>query len=239
MRYIKTHELLRALTLPLLFVGVMLTLQVIWTVFNLPIGDELITTGRAWFDAYGYAALFLSAVLEGALVLGFYYPGGFIIVLSVVIAGHDPLKVAAIVALVSVAFVIGLSIDYVLGRYGWYHLLVKLGFREEIGKAEQRLYKHGLKAIFLTYWHINIASFTATAAGVLRYPYLPFFVLSILAFLLWNSLWASLVYFIGPKVLTLVSGNIVYALIAIGVWMLAILFKHVVDNRRATRLVIG
>src|SRR3989338_7446901 len=143
-RYIEPRRLLLSLTMPIFFAVTTIVLTLLWHVLHLPKDQELAEIAKRLFDTYGYVALFISAVFEGALVVGLYYPGSFIIFLSVLLAGGDVPKLVAIMLIVTCAFVIGLSADYVLGRYGWYRLLLRLGLRHEMEKAKQRLKRHGL-----------------------------------------------------------------------------------------------
>lgn len=235
--YIEPRRLLAALALPLLLSFAVLTVVTIWHLFDLPSDAELMRIASALFDTYGYLAVFVSAVLEGALVVGLYYPGALVIFLSVLLAGHDVARVATIVLVVTSAFSLGLSIDYVLGKYGWYRLLLKVGLRHELEKAEARFAARGALAIALTAWDINVSSFTATAAGILRYPYRRFLTYTFCAFLVWNSVWATVIYFIGNEALGFTGGNYGYPVIALSVWILIVLGKHVVENVRRPILV--
>jgi len=230
--YIEPRRLLRSLALPLFFVFAVATVVTVWHVFALPSDAELMRIAGAFFDRYGYTALLLSAVLEGALVVGLYYPGALIIFLSVILAGHDVEKVAMVVLVVTAGFAAGLSIDYALGKYGWYRLLLKIGLRHELERAEERFKRRGAIAILLTYWDINIASFTATAAGILRYPYLPFVLYSLPILLFWNGFWATIIYHIGQQALNFTGGNFGYPLAVLGGWILFLTIKHVVENVR-------
>lgn len=230
MRYIEPRRLLNSLSLPILFTGIVAAVSLVWWIFQLPNGDELVSIVQRFFDTYGYWALFISSFIEGALVLGFYFPGGVVIFLSVVLAGHDVPRVATIVGLVSGAFVLGLVVDYLLGKYGWYKILVKFGFRRELENAQRRLQRHGVLAIILSYWDINIASMTATAAGILRYPFVRFVVYSAIFITIWNSFWATLIFFIGKGALRFTTGGGKYALILIAGWVVIIFIKHVFEN---------
>lgn len=231
--YLRPKKLLRTLTLPLIFLIVLLTLDLLWFIFRLPDTTHLIAAVRQYFDRYGLLAIFVSAIIEGALVLGFYYPGGFVIFLGIILAGHNLTKVTTISVLASAGFLLGLSLDYLLGRHGWYHLFLKLGFRGEMTKAERRLREQGALAMALTYWDINLASFTATAAGVLRYPFWRFVFYSLPLLLIWDGAWAAMIYLVGRPALDLISGQGAYAFIVLAVWVIAVVVKHILENRQS------
>jgi len=92
-----------------------------------------------------------------------------------------------------------------LGKYGWHRLLVAVGFGESIERAKERLTKHGLLGIFLSYWMPNIASLTATAAGIMHYPLKKFLLYSAGAILFWNLFWGFIVYTVGELALNIVG----------------------------------
>jgi membrane-associated protein len=218
--------------MPLILAASVVTVVLVRHLFALPSDAELMQTAKHFFDTYGYLAVFLSAVLEGALIVGLYYPGALVIFLSVILAGHDIPHIATIVLVVTGAFTLGLSADYVLGKYGWYRLLLKVGLRHELERAQARFHKRGALAIALTAWDINVSSFTATAAGILRYPYGRFVAYTFFAFLAWNSFWATIIYFIGQQALEFTGGNYTYPVVALTVWVLIVTGKHVLENMR-------
>src|SRR3989344_6747756 len=234
-RYIDFPRLLSSLAMPLILLGAVATMVTVWHVFGLPSDTEIMRLAGAFFDTYGYFAVFFSAVLEGALVVGLYYPGALVIFLSVILAGPDVARVATVVMVVTSAFSVGLSINYFLGKYGWYRLLLKIGLRHQLEKAEERFKKRGALAIVGTAWDINIESFTATEAGILRYPYGRFLFYPFFSFLVWNSFWATVIYFIGREALEFTGGNFTYPLVALTVWILIVLAKHIAGNIRGLK----
>ena len=231
-RYIEPRRLLASLAMPLILAGTVATVVLVWRIFDLPPDTELMRMAGHFFDTYGYPAIFLSAVLEGALIVGLYFPGALVIFLSVILAGHNIPHIAAIVLVVTSGFSLGLSANYVLGKYGWYRLLLKVGLRHELEKAQERFHRRGALAIALTAWDINVASFTATAAGILRYPYGRFLLYTFSAFLIWNSFWATIIYFIGRQALEFTGGNYTYPVIALTVWIAIVTGKHILENMR-------
>jgi len=63
-----------------------------------------------------------------------------------------------------------------------------------IEKSKAKLVQQGMNAIFFSYWEPNLASFTATAAGVLKVPFKIFSLYSAMGIVLWNIFWGTLVY---------------------------------------------
>lgn len=234
MKYIKPKKLIRSLTLPVMFLVVFLVVNLVWKFFHLPETEHLIAIVEYYFEKFGIIVLFISAFIEGALILGFYYPGAIVIFLSVIVAGQDIGAIIQVVTLVIIAFVLGLSLDYLVGKYGWYRLFLKLGFKNQINEAQEKIKKHALLAILSTYWDINLASFTATAAGILNFPYRKFFLYSLFGLVIWDSFWATVIYFLGPRSIDLVTGKSSFGFWVIGSWIGLVIIKHIWDNWRIT-----
>jgi membrane protein DedA with SNARE-associated domain len=173
--------------------------------------------------------VFIGALIEGVLLLGQYFPGGFIIFLGVISAGKDATRAIEVVAVVSISFVIAYSINYLLGRAGWYLFAKKFGLEQAIENAKAKLVKHQLMAILSTYWEPNLASITATAAGVLQIPFKRFSFYSVVGILIWNTFWGTFVYKLGEQALHLAGFK--YVLIVFGIWFAIILINSFVLNR--------
>ena len=213
----KAKSFLKIVGLPIVFLGVSLSLWAIWKILDLPPRDELIEITRRYFDLYGYWIVFVSAIIEGILLAGSCYPGSLVIFLGVIFAGKNIPEVIWVVTLVTIGLFLAYLFDYALGKYGWYRLLLKFGLREPIENVQARLTKYGLSGIFLSYWQPNLAALTSTAAGILQFPFKKFMLYSAVAVTLWNIFWGALVYFLGEAALTAVG--IRFVIVAIVVWI--------------------
>ena len=228
------HTILRLIALPLILLVIYLTMAAIWLWLGLPIDDALIAVVRGWFDHYGLWIVFVGALIEGFLLLGQYFPGSFIIFLGVISAGRNIPHVALVVGIVSLGFFIAYLGNYTLGLYGWHRLLVKFGLGGAIEKSKARLTSQGLNTIFFTYWEPNLASLTATAAGILQFPLRRFCMYSAAGIVAWNIVWGTLVYALGESALKLVG--IKYIFIVFAVWVAVIVGKYYFwDRRRANK----
>ncbi|OHA89386.1 MAG: hypothetical protein A3B03_00150 [Candidatus Zambryskibacteria bacterium RIFCSPLOWO2_01_FULL_42_41] len=204
--------------LPLSVLGIFLLIYLAWRFFGLPPQAELIEIARFYFDRYGLAILLVSSLIEGTVLVGWYYPGSLVIFLGVILAGQDISKVVEAVAIITLGLFFAYIFNFLLGKYGWYRLLLKFGLKEALEDAKERVTKHGLAAIFMSYWQPNLAALVATSAGILDFSFKKFFVLSFLAATLWNTFWGILVYIIGEEALSLVG--IKFVLLAIFLWII-------------------
>lgn len=215
-------NILKILAIPISLFVVYLSLVLLWKFFGLPSPEALAEIIKDYFDRYGLIVIFIAALIEGVLIIGQYFPGGFIIFLGVISAAGNIPKVAAVVLVVSVAFFISYHLNYVIGKYGWYKLFIKFGLADALEKAKLKLSRHVLSAVLSSYWEPSLASITATAAGVLQIPMKVFLGSSIVGIIIWNTLWGIVVYFIGD---ILLKFELLYILVIFVVWCVIILAK--------------
>lgn len=213
----KLNKFLNIIGLPMIFLAVFLSLWAVWKILNLPSEDELIKITKRYFDLYGYWTVFISAIIEGVLLAGWYYPGSLVIFLGVVFADRNTPEVIWIVTLATAGLFLAYLFNYALGKYGWYKLLLNSGLKELIDNARTRLTKYGLSGIFLSYWQPNLAALTSTAAGILHFSFKKFMLYSVVAVTLWNIFWGALVYFLGEMALTIVGIRFVIGFITVWV----------------------
>ena len=227
----KLQTLLKALFIPLVILAFSLSYQILWEILGWPKGDELVEVVTDFFTKYGLLMVFACSVLESAVVIGNYFPGGIVIFLGVISAGHNIPRVILTVAIVSLGFCLGYIIDYFLGKYGWYKLLVKFGMRRQLQVAQEKVARHSFKAIALSYWEVNLASITATAAGILQINFYKFFVESLIGVVVWNIFWGTLVASLGKNALQLLL-NWRYIIPIIGVWILVIVISEYFKSKK-------
>jgi membrane-associated protein len=190
----------------------------VWKAFGSPDEAMMLRLGRGYFDQYGLVTVFVAAVIEGIVIVGWYFPGTTIMVLGLVLATPDIPRVLVVSLLCMAGLLTAYTFNFCAGKYGWYRLFVAFGLGGPLERAQQRITRHGSTAIFMTYWQIALASLTSTAAGVLQIPFGRFFAYSAAATVLWIALWSVLIYFLGRAAMTLVGLPFVLALIV--AWVL-------------------
>jgi membrane protein DedA with SNARE-associated domain len=202
-----------------------LAYNLLWVLFKLPKDDELIALVGQFLNHYGLWIVFISAFIEGVLIAGNYFPGGLVVFLGVLASGNNIPKVAFVVFLVVLAFACSYCVNYVLGRYGWYKLLVKFGLSAQLETAKKKLEQHSFKAIVFSYWHPNVGALISTSAGILKMDFIKFISESLPILLFWNAFWGALVFFLGKQALNLVLSLKYIVPIAI-IWLIIIWVKE-------------
>lgn len=221
---------LKLLTVPLILFAIYLSMVAAWKIFGLPTDDEQFEVIKQFFTTYGLWVVFIGALIEGFLLLGQYFPGGFIIFLGVISAGKDIPRAIEVVAVVSLAFFISYTLNYWVGKYGWYNLLIKFGLKTALENAKEKLAKQGLNAVIFSYWEPNLASLTATAAGILRISLKQFLIYSTIGIIIWNTFWGTLVFSLGDNALELIGFK--YVIIIFLGWFGVLLLKKYLSDRK-------
>ena len=206
-------SLLKSLALPLVLLGIVLVAYLSWYVLDLPQEGELIASTESVFLRYGLIMVPLGAFLEALMLVGWYVPGGTVVLLGVIFSGDDISRVILVVILGTVGLLAGYICNYILGKYGWYKLGVRLGLGASLDDAKTRLERRGARAIFFTYWQPGLASLTSTAAGILHMPFKKFLSYSIPSLVFWDIMWGLVAYFFGDEAMDVISLRFVVLII--------------------------
>lgn len=223
---------LKLLIAPLCVLAFFALLGFLWKFFNFPPEEQLIPIIKTFFDTYGIALVFVSAILESAFIVGVYAPGGLVIFLGVIFSAGDPLRVVFVVLSVIVGFLIGFTIDFYIGRFGWYKLFLHFGFGKILEMTKARIQKYGLSVPWLAYHNPDTGSFVATAYGMLRFSYRSFFAKSVLPIIAWCSFWGVLAYILGMNALEIMGYKTL--VVIIGVWVIARIIEMKLAERKLT-----
>jgi membrane protein DedA with SNARE-associated domain len=200
---LKEFTLFAAFPITLLIVlGIFL---LIYQAFDLPSYNEIIAFAQAQYEIHGYWVVFIAALAEGFLLINWFFPGSVVVVMGTLFATQGAQSIAITIALVMIGFFLMTMVNFYMGKYGWYKIFLKFGLENEIERMRQRIEKHGLKILVLSYAHPHVGSLTATAAGILQVKTKTFVKYSLIAFAFWATIWVSLVYTAGEQLLKLIN----------------------------------
>ncbi len=223
----RLKEFLEYISIPLIFLIIAILFILLYKFLGLPSPEELIELAKLYYAKYGYLVVFLGAIIEGALFVNWYLPGSIIMVLGVVFAKQNNQNIFLVIGLIMFGFLLTSILNYLMGKYGWYNLFLKLGLKEPLEKIKTKIENKGLSWIFLTYFHPNVGALTATSAGILKLSFRKFLLYSILAIIMWNTIWGVLVYYFGPIIIKLLSQRLLIPILIIWLIYLTIRFiKH-------------
>src|SRR3989344_591958 len=230
---LKIKTVARILIVPLTLFTLYLVMMIIGKFMGLPSGDAMVLVVEEYFNKYGLWLVLIGALIEGFLLVGQYFPGGTIIFLGVATASGDPFKAFQVVLVVSLSFIVAYTLNYFVGKYGWYHIFIKFGLREGIERAKRRLERNKFNAVMVSYWEPNLASIMATAAGILQIPTLQFLIYNLIGVAIWNAFWGTLVYLLGKNALKLFG--LKYILVVFAIWITVVLIKNYIQYLKRSK----
>ncbi len=193
---------------------------------KIPDASKMVGFAEEIYGGYGYYLIFLGALLEGTFIVGFYIPGSFIVFLGVSLARLGITSFPLVILFGTLGLCFGYSINYCLGRFGWYKIIEGFGFEKQIVGAKNNLKHHYNKALFWGYIMPSTGSMLSTASGILKVPFKEFIFKTILIQAFWSLILGGLAYVFG---MTFIYMFLVYfgtiALIGIGMYILHKLYK--------------
>ncbi len=191
-----------------------------------------VDTVQSLFEDYGYWVVFFGTLSENTLLVGLIVPGALVVLLAGLAAHDGTISWPEAIALGIAGTIIGDTISYFLGRYGWSRFGKTKLLREFYEKAREPLLKHG--TWFVLFYHF--AGYTRvigpTAAGLLRMPFRRWAPADYGGAVLWIFCYFGIGYGLGVAGLTLDSTDSYFRyvewaiLIAVGTWVYFLMKKH-------------
>lgn len=176
------------------------------------------------YDSYGYWVVFFGTLAENTLLLGLIVPGAFVIILAGISAEEGAINVPWTIVLGTAGTILGDTISYFMGRFGWTRLGNHSSLRGFTEKVREPLLKRG--AMFVLFYHF--AGYTRVvgpaAAGLLQMPYRRWAPADYGGAFLWVCTYLGIGYILGLLGLTLTSTDgyfryIEYGLLVlVGIW---------------------
>jgi len=145
------------------------------------------------YTSYGLVIILLASFIEALFIISIYLPASLVIVLSAFALGFDLITLVSIGGLSIIGFTIANIINYYLGRYGYYRVLLKLGGRSSIKKVEEDFNNNQFKTIFLSSFHPNFLAITMVYAGISKSNLGKVIFQSIISLVFWVSLWMLII----------------------------------------------
>ena len=193
---------------------------------------------------FGYWAVLLFVLIED---FGIPVPGETILIAASVYAGTGRLNVVVVAVVGFAAAVAGDNIGFAIGHFGGRPLALRWG--RYVGLTEARLdraagffHRHGAWIITLARFIEGLRQVNGIVAGVTGLHWRRFLVFNALGAALWVGTWVSLGYLAGSHIGTIysyITRYTLYAVIAAGVVIVALIARHLLRRRRARRQPAG
>lgn len=220
-------KIVRVLAIPLILLSTLVIFLVIASIF-FPTPDALLEVLKRYFELYGYPVLIISAIIESIPLINLYFPGSSIILLAAAFSRQGSLNIYAVVLLTAASFCLTYALNYWIGHAGWHKLFIKFGMGEALEKTKKQVQKHGSWWIWISYVHPNLGALTSTAFGILKLPFVPFFIQTIFANLVWTFFWGFLMYCSSGQLVAILTAR--WLLIA--ALLLFIAIKVIIEVRK-------
>jgi membrane protein DedA with SNARE-associated domain len=151
---------------------------------------------------YGYWAIFLGVLLEN---MGVPLPGETVTLVGGFLAGSDELDFWYVLGAATVGAILGDSGGYLLGYYGGWPLLVRIGTLLKVPETalvglRDRFSENADKAVLLGRFVTLLRVFAGPLAGITKMPYPKFLLCNAIGAATWASVMVSLTYFLGQLV---------------------------------------
>lgn len=192
-----------------------------------PTPDELIEVFEGFYAKYGYEIIFISALLEGLVLINLFVPGMLALALGAVFASTGQTDLTYVILTASLGIIIGYIIDYLMGFFGFGETLKKAGYGGFLNASKDKLKRFGNRGLIVGFFHTNVGSFVAFAAGTMKLQFLNFVVVATASTILWATVWGIAAYYIGEVFLNIIKKySFVLALAVIALFLLASLWKY-------------
>ena len=151
---------------------------------------------------YGYWAVFFGVLLEN---MGVPIPGETVTLVGGFLAGSHELNVWYVLGAATVGAIIGDSGGYVLGYYGGWPVLVRIGKllrvpEDTLLSVRDRFSQNAGKAVLFGRFVTLLRVFAGPLAGITQMPYPKFLLCNTIGAAAWASVMVSLTYFLGQLV---------------------------------------
>jgi membrane protein DedA with SNARE-associated domain len=197
----------------------------------LPTSEELVVLFSKYYATYGYEILFVAALLESLVLINLFAPGQVALALGIVFSRTGETELPYVILAVGCGVIIGFTIDYLVGYYGFGDILKRFGQSHVIDKAKTELKKNGGRSIFISFINPNLGAYMSLAAGASKLEITMFGLIALFSIFFWVSSWSLLIYLLGDVVLTIIKKyTLLLSVIFIGILIVSFGIKKPVKK---------
>jgi membrane-associated protein len=187
--------------------------------------DKYIGSFIQSYGALTYLLMFFVIFSETGFVLFTFFPGDTLLFVAGTFASLGVIKLYWLFIILSLAAILGDSLNYSIGKYFGEEILIKKRWVKEknLIKTKRFFERNGAKTIILARFIPVIRSVAPFVAGVSEMKYKKFLSYNIIGGILWVALMLSLGYFFGNIPFVKNNFSLIIILIVILSWIPAIL----------------
>jgi membrane protein DedA with SNARE-associated domain len=188
-------------------------------------------------NQYGYLAVAALVLLED---FGVPVPGETILIVAAVYAGTGRLNIFLVGLIGFLAALIGDNIGFAIGHFGGRPLVERWGryiflTPERVDKATDFFQRHGGKIVVVARFIEGLRQANGIIAGISGMHWAKFLAFNALGAALWVAVWTCIGYFSGNNIDSIYNTATrysTYLVIAAGVFVLALIARHLLRRRR-------
>jgi membrane-associated protein len=182
------------------------------------------------YGSFVYLLLFMIIFMETGFVLTPFFPGDSLLFVAGAFAAAGDLNPYLLFLLLSVAAILGDTINYWLGHHLGIKVFRKFIKHEHLEKTKLFFHNHGKKTIVLARFVPIIRTFAPFVAGIGRMNYLAFLSYNIIGAVFWVALFVFSGFYFGN--IPLVKDNLGIVTILIIIISLIPLIREYIKNKK-------
>lgn len=186
----------------------------------IPTGQELIADFERIYLKFGYEIVLAAAFLESLVVVNLFVPGQVAMVMGIVFARTGQMSLPGVLLSAVVGALLGYSLDYALGRFGFAEIIERTGHLSLVQNAKKQLDRFGKKGLVVGFAHTNIGALLSLAAGISEISIKTFSAVAVLATFFWAVVWSILIYLSGEVILIIISRYAFLLFFLVVIWMI-------------------
>ena len=185
------------------------------------------------YGNFVYIFLFLIILLETGFVITPFLPGDSLLFISGTFAATGVLNVYYLFLLLSVAAIIGDTINYWIGNYFGEKIFSKFIKQKHIEKTKRFFDRYGKKTIVLARFIPIVRTFAPFVAGIGKMNYFTFLIYNIIGGIFWVALFVFSGYYFGN--IPYVKDNLtIITLIIIVISFIPAVMEYIKHKRRTS-----
>jgi len=188
---------------------------------------------RSLFEDYGYWVVFFGTLCENTLLVGLIVPGLLVVILAGLAAHDGSMSLQGAIALGILGTIIGDTLSYALGRFGWSRF-GHLPFLAELNdKVREPILRRGVSFVLIYHFAGYTRVMGPTAAGLLRMPYRRWAPADYGGACLWILAYIGVGYGLGVLGLSLDTTDRYFKVLEWGLLVLAVAWLYVIVRAHA------
>lgn len=199
--------------------------------------EQALSITKDLFESYGYLTVFLAPMLENTIFIGALIPGTLVMLLAGLSAHDGLIRFWPAVVLGAIGAMIGDTISYGMGRFGWQRLGPETRLVRWAERMRGPLIEHSIWLVLSYHFAGYSRLIGPAAAGFIRVPFLRWMMLDYLGVAAWVLVFMSGGYLLGAAGLSLDDSdkNVrVFEIILFGFFLLGVFTVMRAANRRSS-----